>query len=309
MAFVSRLLNVQFTLGQSPTGQQQTFTGTNSNVLTISGLRASAKIKKVGGIGKSQMNLDIYGMTLSQMSQLSTLGQQIQLVPRNTITVTAGDAISGMGTVFIGDVVNCYVDFKGMPEVVFRVEAYAMGAAAVIAVQPLSYPSGADVATVMSGIATQAGYQFNNYGVSQRLPTGTYLPGSARAQLLKVVKTTGISWNGGDNGTVNIWPKNGSIGGAVPVVAPPPKGQMIGYPTFAGNGYLVVRHIFNPLVAFGGQIQVQSSLPQANKTWIVQKLDLALDSLVPKGEWTGVAYCQPSAFSAPVPPGTIGPPS
>ena len=265
------------------------------------------------------MNLDIYGMTLSQMSQLSTLGQQIQLVPRNTITVTAGDAISGMGTVFIGDVVNCYVDFKGMPEVVFRVEAYAMGAAAVIAVQPLSYPSGADVATVMSGIATQAGYQFNNYGVSQRLPTGTYLPGSARAQLLKVVKTTGISWNGGDNGTVNIWPKNGSIGGAVPVVAPPPNGQMIGYPTVTVNG-IIVENIYDPSISLGSKIQVMSSLqsslsaalgqtnpgatnvqnPQSG-IWAVYDVDLDLNTLVPGGAWKMVLKCINPNFYAPPP--------
>ena len=60
--------------------------------------------------------------------------------------------------------------------------------------------------------------------------------------------------------------------------------------------------IFNPLVALGGKIQVTSSLgASTNKTWVVNKLDLALDSMMPGGQWMGTAHCYPSGFLSPPP--------
>ena len=81
---------------------------------------------------------------------------------------------------------------------------------------------------------------------------------------------------------------------------------MVGYPSFANNGWLVVNMIYNPDVVFGGNIQVQSDIPQANKTWTVYKLDLALDTLVPDGDWIGTALCYPKGVNAPAPPTVSG---
>ena len=76
---------------------------------------------------------------------------------------------------------------------------------------------------------------------------------------------------------------------------------MIGYPLFAPNGQMVVRSLFNPKVAFGGLIRIDSIIPQANKTWYVQSMNLALDAKVPKGEWSMEMICWPEEFGAPVP--------
>src|SRR5579872_5411774 len=102
MSFVQRLLNITFTLADSPTGQPNSFTNTNSNQVTLSGLRASASIVNAGAPSGAELALEVYGMPLSMMNQLSTLGMQVILVPRNTVTVTAGDSGSNMTTVFKG---------------------------------------------------------------------------------------------------------------------------------------------------------------------------------------------------------------
>ncbi len=66
---------------------------------------------------------------------------------------------------------------------------------------------------------------------------------------------------------------------------------------------MIVKSLFIPQVAFGSVIRVQSRIPQANRAWVVQKLDLALDSLVPKGQWMGTMHCYPQGLVAPPPTG------
>jgi hypothetical protein len=54
-----------------------------------------------------------------------------------------------------------------------------------------------------------------------------------------------------------------------------------------------VRSVFDPRISFGGNIQVATgleALQKANGTWTVYKLDLALDSQVPRGKWECSMY-------------------
>jgi hypothetical protein len=52
------------------------------------------------------------------------------------------------------------------------------------------------------------------------------------------------------NGTLAIWPKFGSRGGQIPLIAPPPKGGMIGYPVFNELG-VMLRTLYNPTIGLG----------------------------------------------------------
>jgi len=320
MAFVSRLLNITFTLGAG--GATPNFAESGTNTLTLSGVRAQATILKSGGPGLNTMQLVIYGMTLSQMNQLSTLGMKLQLYQNNTVTVQAGDAQSGMGTVFIGNISNGYANLNAQPEVGFIVEAHSLGAAAAAGAPPSSYQGSADVAIVLQNLATAANLKFENNGVNIKIQN-PYLWGSLRDQMFKVVKTAGIEWNRGDNGVLAIWPRNGSRGGAVPVVAPPPAGGMIGYPTFTAQG-IVVRTMFDPSISIGGQIQVQSSIQPLLSTalnnpnqqaqgaggamqdrssgiWAVFGLTYELATLMPGGKWEMIMQCKNPKFAGAIP--------
>lgn len=319
MALVTRKLQITFTLGAG--GATPKFAESGTNTLTLSGVRAQATILKAGGPSMGTMQLVVYGMTLSQMNQLSTLGMKLQLYQKNTVTVTAGDDQSGMGTVFVGNITNAYANLNAQPEVGFVVEAHVLAAAAVIGAATASYNGSTDVATIMSSLATQMGLNFENNGVSTKI-SSPYLPGSLRDQALKVVRTAGISWNGGDGGVLAIWPRGGSRGGAVPVVAPPPEGGMIGYPTFTAQG-ITVRALFNPSISFGSKIQVKSSIQQqlttalnnpnqapqgsggttqdrASGTWAIFGLTHELSTLTPGGKWESIMQCYNPAFSRPV---------
>jgi hypothetical protein len=173
---------------------------------------------------------------------------------------------------------------------------------AAIPVKASSFPSPTDVGTIMSGIAKTMGYGFENNGVNITLPP-SYFPGAAQDQWRKVAQDAGIraelvpgSADSPGNLILAIWPKGGSRGGAAPLVSPTT--GMIGYPEYTQQG-ISVKTIYNPQIAFGGKINVQSSLFRATGTWVILRLDHALDTLVKDGQWESSMWCFNPAYPLP----------
>lgn len=273
MALTQRLINVIITLASG------TFKESGTNTLTLTGHRVSAKCLKAGTPYLGTLQMSIFGMTLSVMDQLSTLGMILAAIPRNIVTVMAGDA-AGVSMVFSGTILQAWIDFDAMPSVAFHIEAQTIGAEAVIAADPASINGSADVSEFMEGIAKKIpNCSFENNGVDQKL-SNPYFYGSIKSQAQACADAAGINWTV-DNNVLAIWPKNGFRGGAVPVIAPP---TLVGYPSY-GPYSIILKTIFNPAVRFGSLIQVESSLPRATGKWRVFKLDHNLDSLVPGGQW------------------------
>lgn len=299
MAFVARLLQCTFTLGRGTFGADGSF-----NQVKLTGLRARAQIKRAGGPGMSTLSLEVYGVPLTTMNTLSTLGFVATTYRRNGVLIEAGDS-NGLGAVFEGTITNAYPDFTSAPDVAFRVEAHT-GLIGALAPAPVSSFRGAvDAAQVLAGIAAQwpagggsTGVPFENNGVSVIL-NDPYFYGSLRNQALAVVQHAGISWNGVEDGTLAIWPPGGSRGGAAPLVSKLTGLQ--GYPSFNSNG-IRLRTIFNPSIGFGKNIVVDSALnttlsaaaannQQSNQganapsTWTVFDMNHDLETLTPHGNW------------------------
>ncbi len=315
MAFVQRIIGVSFTLAQG------NFQGQNSNVVNVGGLAGSnqplwmsAKIHNPGAPAGSTLNLAIYGLTQNLMNQLATLGMAITQVPRNTITVQAGDATTGLTTRFVGTIINAYADFQNAPEVVFRVEAQSGLANQVLPANPSSFKGSTDVATMLSQLAQTMGLTFENNGVNVKL-NNPYFPGTARDQAYSIARAAGIGIDDG-NGTLAIWPGGGirqNGGTVIPVISP--STGMVGYPAFNAQG-IIVKTLFNPTVIFMGQVQLQSSLLEnlqatknnqfaqqrlnvPNSTWGVYSLDDDLETL-PHGQWFSMLYCFNPNYQQPV---------
>jgi len=290
MSFVERLIDVTFTLASG------TFAESGTNTVKLSGLRVSAKIVKAGGNAMGTAQIDVYGMTLSMMNKLSTLGMKVILVPRNTVTLEAGDSQNGMAVVFQGTITNAYANFDNSPDVSLYVEAHTGLTEATQFIPPTSFQGGVDAALVMSGFAAQMGRAFVNNGVSVQLSNPHYY-GSVRDQAKACAEEAGINWSLDDPLKLEIWPRDGSRGGSVPLISPDT--GMDGYPAYTPNG-IMVKTLFNPSIGLGGQINVQSMLTPACGTWTVYMLDHDLDSKVPDGNWfTRVSGINPS-FPAPV---------
>ena len=286
MAFVIRKLRATISLA-SIQGQPQSFPGTGgADTVVVTNLRMSADVQHAGGPSDGTLNLTIYGLQFSTINRLSTLGMQINLVPRNTITLEAGQD-DGQGNftngsvVFTGYILSAYGDFNAQPEVSFHITAHTLAPYATAPVKATSFKGSTDVAIIMSGFATLMACKFENNGVQTQLQN-PYFSGSARQQAQACVKAAGINWNHGDLGILAIWPKNGSRGGSIPVVSP--TSGMKGYPSYTAYG-ISVETVFNPSIGFGGKIQVNSSLQPATGQWVVYGLNHFLESDMPGGAW------------------------
>lgn len=283
MAFSRKQLRADISLASGSFSQ-------GGNTVKLEGFRMSASLEHAGGYSDGVMDLTIYGLSSSIMNQLSTLGMQINLVPKNPITLLAGEN-GNLTTAFQGYIISAYADFNASPDVAFHISAHTLGAFAAAPAEPTSFKGSVDVATVMSGFASKMGMRFENSGVSSRL-SNPYFSGSLRNQAQACVKAAGINWNSGEGGLLAIWPRSGTRGGQIPLIAPPPDGSMIGYPTYTAYG-IMLRNLYLPTVGLGQKVKVQSSVLETGE-WQVYMLAHEIECEMPNGKWeTSIAAYNP----------------
>lgn len=288
MSFIQRLINVTFTGGQGSQIQGQT--------ITLTGLRVSARITHVGSVDMGEGEFHIWGMSLSHINQLSTLGIRIIDWGRDNIMVQAGDAVNGMATVWSGNVIGAYGEFTGAPQVPFIVQSRLLPTDATINTAPTSYSGTTDTATVMGQLAGKLGLTLENNNVNTKLAS-PYFSGSTVDQMQACAKQANCSFAvDGDGQTLAIYPKNqGRTNSNMVTIAPPPTGNMIGYPTFHAQG-IRVKNLFDPSIGLGKMVSVQSSLRVPSGTWVTYRLEHILESTMPRGKWESTIDLYNSQF-------------
>lgn len=306
-SFTQKLIEVTITLApNAKTGQPVKFAGTSADTLTLSGFRMKVRIDNSGGIN-ARASVTIFGMNPSVMNQLATLGMIFDMVQKNSILISAGDA-NGLSPRFAGTIVQAFGYYNDLPNAAMHLECQVAQYAAIAPVPASSFPQSTDVSTIMSGLAALVPCGFENNGVNVQLPP-SYFPGTARDQIRAVAEHANINAEilpgSGGQQVLAIWPKGGSRtsleGQNIPLVSK--ETGMILTPAFAPNGFAIVRSLFNPQVAFGAVIQVKSNVvPQASRAWVVQRLSEQLDCYTPKGKWEQMMVCYPKGFVAPPPP-------
>lgn len=306
-SFTQKLIEVTIQLSpNAKTGQPVKFAGTNADTLTLSGFRMRVRIENSGGIN-ARASVTIFGMNPSTMNQLATLGMIFDMVQKNSILISAGDA-NGLSPRFAGTIVQAFGYYNDLPNAAMHFECQVGQYAAIAPVAASSFPAPTAVKTIMSGLAALVPCGFENNGVEVNLPP-SYFPGTARDQIRAVAEHAHINAEilpgSGGQQVLAIWPKGGyrtSLDGQnVPLISKTT--GMIQSPAFAPNGFALVRTLFNPQIAFGGVVQVKSDVvPQASRAWVVQRLSESLDCYVPKGKWEQALICYPKGFQAPPPP-------
>jgi len=276
MSYVQRLIDLTISFGTGSYGS-----GTFENV-KLSGLRVSATIEKTGIPGFSTAVVRVYGMTRSLMNRLSTLGRPAIYTRTNQILLEAGD-VSGKVVVFQGIIQDAWADMQAAPEVFCNIVAFVGLQDQMKPVPPTSFPGNPDAAVIMSGLASQMGYTFENSGVSVILAQ-PYFPGTARMQAVACARAANIEMFIDDtNQTLAIWPKGSSRNGQIPLISK--ETGMVGYPAYSGGQQMRVATLYNPAIRFDGQVKVQSSITPANGGWTVNKITHRLDSMMPDGDW------------------------
>ena len=277
--FIDREITAVISLGTGDFGEA------GKNTVTLEGYRITAGITKGGLPSLDTANISIFGLSKSLMNQLTRLGKPLAWPRDNTITLTAGDAESGMSHIFSGTIINSYSDFEGMPDVSLNLVASSGLLALAKPVTPLSFAAGVDVATIASRIAESMGKSFMNSGVTQRLNGPVYLPGTAVDQLRKLKDTANIDadMNGGPTGeTLEIWPVNKPRGSLIPNISK--DSGLIGYPRYSDMG-IGIRAIYRPGWVYAGRFNLETEIAPAAGTWQIISLVYDLESKTPGGAW------------------------
>ncbi|MBU9656058.1 baseplate hub protein [Burkholderia cenocepacia] len=276
MSFTRKRIDLTITLGEGEFGDD------GSNTVTLTGLRVQSLITIPGGESMAGAQVRVYGLPISMMNQLTTIGPINTAYRNNKVLMAAGDDESGMHIMYSGTIGEAYADFQGMPDVAFNVLGWAGLYDSVKPVGALSYVGTVDVATVMEELAKTMGLTFENNGVQVQL-SNPYFPGTALAQVRACARAADINYLI-DRDTLAIWPRAGARAttGDIPLISP--ETGMRGYPMFSSKGITVVTE-FNPNIKFGVPVKVRSSLEAANGIWNICDLSHALESELPDGAW------------------------
>lgn len=255
------------------------FGSSENDQITLEGYRAIADIDKAGGMMMGTLRARIYGVSQEDMNSITTLQWKPQSIIPNTVEVYAIDG-DKKTLVFAGNIVNAWGDYRSMPDVYLRMQAQSAFINQLKPIAPRSFQGSIDVASVMSQIAKDLGYNFENNGVSVTL-TDVYLPNTGLEQAKDLAHAANIDLYLDDK-TLAITPANSPRGELIPEISA--ESGMIGYPTFDGIG-VNFQTIFNPSVTFGGRIKLTTDIKQAAGEWIVTSIGHRLESEKPGGSW------------------------
>jgi hypothetical protein len=269
--------------------------GQSYNTITLQGLRASVYIDNAGGYQMGVLRAQIFGISESDLNTLTSPQWTRGVKQMNAIQVFAIDGDQET-LVYNGEILNCWGVYTSMPQVYLYVEAQIGYAALVMPVNPLSVSADSDIDTVMSQIAKQMGFSYENNGVKATVPKGTYLGNTAMEQARTLMQSYQF-WMYIDTTSPNtmvIVPQGSGRQVAAALIAP--ETGLQGYPMFNTTG-IVFETLLNPNIVFGGPVEMRSSVPQMNGSWVVTSMAHQLLSQTHGGQWkTTVNAISPSIW-------------
>lgn len=292
-SFTIKDLRFTFTLANNAV-----FATSNSNVLTVNGLRARAVIKGSGLPAFPEAELTIYGLKQSDMNALTSLQFQPLAMQRNSVLVEA-DSGQGFSSVFAGQIITGGPDYKGIPAVPMKIQGRMLGFESLNPATPTGYTGVTSVANIVGTIATKIGFVLENNGVTATL-ANPYFSGTLVDQLRAVKQAAGIQMFTEGN-VLAICPPG--VPRSQPSFTLTPQSGLVGYPELDfQRGYVRAKALFNPAFRFGGPVAIQgSSVPLANGSWVIGTITHTLDSLTPGGQWfSDMLLYPPSAGIVPI---------
>jgi hypothetical protein len=279
MSFVQRQISVQFS--------------TETKTFDLEGLKVSAIISQFGGsLGQGQLQMSVWGMSLDQMNELSSVGSVPAVVTSNSVTLSAGDVGGKMTQVFYGTIVRSFPDFSGAPDVCFTVTATAGYYQKAQTIPAKHYAGSNNAETIIQALAESVGLVFENPSNVHVVIRDQYLYGSVISQIMQVAQAAAIPVEVA-NGTVTIWPNNG-VRDSVEIDLGPGNG-LVGYPTYYEAGFIVTSE-FNPRMLGGRNVNLTSSIPKANGTFPIQTVTHQLSTLTADGPWFTTCRLSPPPY-------------
>jgi hypothetical protein len=285
MAFLKRLIEITIKL-KSPA----TFGEGLGDTMTLSGHRAGVYIAQAGGDAQGVLQCQIFGLPLDKMNQLTAIaGVSPTENLGNTIQIAVGTE-DDLHLAFTGIITSSWANLTNQPDAVLNIISTAAQSAAIEAVGAISYKGDADIKDILSDIAKNAGFTFENKQNVSIILRNVYLPGSNLDKIKSICKAARISYTI-ENNVLAIWPQEGTRDSEDIFLISPQTG-LVGYPTYSSNGILLMC-IYNPLIKIGNKIKIESQLTPTEGIWSANNIIHSLESENPNGNgpWFTTINC------------------
>lgn len=269
-------IDVTITLAKGRFGEEV------GDTVTLTGHRVHCYIAASGGEAQGKCHCVIYGLPLSTINQLTTIGPtHYQIANKNSIQIAAGNDGEVLHTVFTGTIFDAQGTFNEAPDVGLSITALSGLHALTKPVGATSFKGAADVAQIMEGFAKDAGWTFKDGGVKVTL-SNPYFPGTTLEKIRSCARAAGIRY-AIEKDVLSIWPDGGNAD--TEEIRLTPKTGLIGYPEFSSAGISLDTE-FQPAAELGGLITLEGSqLPMANGKWNIYTVTHSLESETPNGQW------------------------
>lgn len=269
-----------------------TFAG-GGNTYTIDSLAMKASVEKLAWPDGGKCSVEIVGLPLDVMEQLSTLAFKPHYRAENRIQIFAGDGEpDALPQIFSGTITTAGADFNSAPDVKFKIEGQIGAFGRIQAKGQTAIRGSQDAASFIQGQVEEAGFTFRNEGVTAGLSNSVF-SGSALMQAQTAADQIGAELIYDDNEAV-LMPTGAVISGESVTLSA--QTGLLGYPVLNQQG-IEIKTIFNPAARFGGAVVLESSVPKASGTWKITKLTHKISANQPSdGEWeTAITGTDPSA--------------
>lgn len=251
------------------------------NTKTIEDLAMTCSIQKLAYPECGKASVEIAGMRLADMEQLSTLAFDPLYVKNNQLTIYAGDEYHEFSQVFSGTITKAGADFNSAPDVKFKMEASVGYFGRMIAKGPTAINGTQKADAFIKGQMEQAGFTFQNQGVDTQISDCVF-SGSPVQQAQQCASQIGADLIM-DDGEAVLVPTGAGREGETVVLSK--DSGLLGYPTITQNG-VECKAIFDPAFKFGGLIELQTIVPKASGAWRIVKLTHKLSANMPgDGSW------------------------
>ena len=270
-SFTLKTIRIGITLGKGVFSE-------GGNTKTIEGLACNVSVKKPGLPEKNSATVKIWGLKYEDMAQLTMLSFKPLESLHNIITVHAGERGATLPLIFKGEITSAFADFNAAPDVCMQFEADT-GSYPQQMASPVATTKGESTAdNLFAQYARAAGYDFKNEGVTASVQN-VCMPGSPINKITKLARDIGCDLLL-DDGVVVVLPAGQARAGNAVLLTKDT--GMIGYPTFNQDG-ISLKCIFNPDLAYGGLIKVESIVPRASGVWRITKLTHNIAAYKPDG--------------------------
>ena len=249
-----------------------------NNQYTFQGYATNVNISKTGGVDFATAQVEIFGLSLDTMAQLTTLAFKPLNRRWNAIEISAGEQGTELSSIFQGEVTVSYADLNGARPVL-KIEAQTSAYNVLKPTPQIAVQGSQSVSRLCEQLCAECGYTFEAVDVDAQV-ADCVLTGDPITKMRQIARDTGSDKLIYDNRVVFMAEGSTRTEVGIPIVSA--ETGMIGYPTFTNQG-VNAKSFFRPDLKIGGAVRLETIIPSASGVYKITQLVHELSAHNPGG--------------------------